>query len=683
MPKVAIVSHDVQTVLNGRAGGVGAFVTHWARLLKQAGEDVTIILTRQEPFPVSIDPAWRARYESWGIHLIEIHNDLPSVDRWGDHWTLRLSEKVTPILRDFDILYFQDWANVAFHLARMKRFSPQPLPTLITVLHGPSMWERSGNQTYPHIPDDLHLDFIERYAAEHSDHVLAPSRYLLRWTQHNGWRYRSKPLSMGLPHLDPNPLPDTNTTPQLRNIIFFGRLETRKGLRILTDALLRLPDLWPSIESLILLGQEKESGALQQALAHLAPTGLRVEHISHLDSVGVRSYLQQGACDSLAIIPSPAENFPYAVIEASLIPGLNLLCSSGGGVPEVLGDAPQQLFDPHPAALADKIRERFAQPLAPSQLARYDWQSANRRWLHFHQSLAPTPKPKPVHTLPTLDVCLPYFNKTGYFGQLLASLEQQTHQDFRVLAVDDGSTLPEARQHFDDMSARYSPRGWTFLRQANAFADAARNRLAERSQADYLLFIDADDIVTPDAIEKLLHAAADSGLDCILSGGWLLENDRPDLHRTRFLPLGPNLVSGLFDPMVFGLSMILIRRSIFHAIGGFRELRGVAHEDWELIARLLLAGHSCDVLPEFLLHFRRLSDGLATISADFPAKQRLLSAYEEALSPIGLRGLASAAFAALRQHQPPTPPPPTPLARTQDRVREMMLRRARTGKPTV
>lgn len=177
MARVVLVSHDVQTVKGGQAGGVGAFVTHFARLLRQAGEDVTILLTRQETFPVSVDEGWRERYIELGIRLIEVHNSEADATRWCEPWIVRLSEKVTPLLAEFDIAYFQDWANTAFHAARLKRYGMARLPLLVTVLHGPSEWIRVGEQRYADVPQGLHLDYVERYAAQHSDFVIAPSQY--------------------------------------------------------------------------------------------------------------------------------------------------------------------------------------------------------------------------------------------------------------------------------------------------------------------------------------------------------------------------------------------------------------------------------------------------------------------------------------------------------------------------
>ena len=125
MAKVALVSHDVQTV-QGRAGGVGAFVTHWAKLLKNSGEDVTIILVHQGLESLGLDPEWAAKYQSWGIDFLELHNNPSTPERWPDAWAMRLSEKLHPFLLQFDSVYFQDWANPAFHTVRVNRFATVP-----------------------------------------------------------------------------------------------------------------------------------------------------------------------------------------------------------------------------------------------------------------------------------------------------------------------------------------------------------------------------------------------------------------------------------------------------------------------------------------------------------------------------------------------------------------------------
>lgn len=655
MPKVALVTHDVQTI-HGRAGGVGAFVTHFARLLRTAGDEVTIILTRQETHPVQVDEKWRARYREWGIGIVEIHNTAPSSDRWSDPWAARLSELVTPQIADFDIIYFQDWANMAFRAARAKRFTRCPTPVLVTVLHGPSSWVRAGNQRHPEVPDDLYLDYIERYSARHSDFVVSPSRYMAEYLRGNGWRFPTDPIVLGLPYLAPEKKPVPTGKSDVKRLVFFGRLEVRKGFALFAASLrllfTREPAAFSGIEEIVFLGDEQEAGAVDRVRSELSALNIPVVHAAGLDSDEAQRYLCAHASDSLVLVPSLAENFPYAVIEASSIPYVNLLCSQGGGIPEVFGGRGEDhLFEPYPAALAARLRERLMCPVDFAPVPAYDAAAANERWLQFHRRVL---KPAsfsgaPRAPQPTIDVCIPYYNKSAYFPHLLAGLEDQSARDFGVIAIDDGSE-PDDKAVFDRMSERYRERGWKFVTQSNAFVDAARNRAASLSKADFLLFIDADDIPAPNAIERMREAITISGDDCLVAAGLLMQDStggdiRSTTPQARYMPLGPDLVCALADPLVLGPSMIVIRRTAFERVGGYRPVRGAAHEDWELQIRLLMAGFRVDVLPEFLLYFRKTETGLSRTSSDYDAKQRLIQTYENELATIGMHGVASTVIA--------------------------------------
>ena len=200
MSSVALVSYDVQTV-EGRAGGVASFLTHFARLLKDRGENVTIIRVDGSPQPRAIDREWQEQYAAWGIELRQVNNVLRPEDAWFEAWPARLSQQLVPHLRGFDIVYLQDWANPGFQSIRRRRFSGGAGPMLVTVLHGPSEWIRSGNRKLPNVPEDLHMRFMERYSAEHSDWVIAPSKYIAAWLKREGWNFKREPEVMGLPYV--------------------------------------------------------------------------------------------------------------------------------------------------------------------------------------------------------------------------------------------------------------------------------------------------------------------------------------------------------------------------------------------------------------------------------------------------------------------------------------------------
>jgi O-antigen biosynthesis protein len=664
MTRVAIVSYDVQTI-NGKAGGVGAFTTRWAKLLRSAGEAVTIVMTRMDWEPMRVDSKWRAHYQQNDISLIELHAPPGLPTRWPEVPTMRMAEIAAPVLKGFDIVYFQDWGNAGFHLIRERRYSPEPGPVCVTVLHGPSEWQLSSNGKYPDLPKDLHLAYQERYSAQHSDFVVSPTRYMAGHLKQLGWTFPDQVEVLGLP-MPPPECPDGRLPSiPLRRIVYFGRVEERKGIRIFVAALQRLAKTDSSRPPVMILGDADDEGLLQSSMRDLKNAGFEVSHEGSLDSDGALRFFRQNARDTLCVIPSPADNHPYTLVEASLIPGLNVIACGGGGVPEILQGATAQLCDPLPRDLANKIAERITAPLAPSELVRYDCDHANNRWLEFHRKAVGAGNGRSRRATParklTLDVCTTYYKKSAYLSQFVNALENQTDSDFHVIAVDDGSPDAESKRVFQEQATRAASRGWDFYHQENAFVDAARNSAARRGKGDLILFVDSDDVPARNAIARMREAITLSGDDALICGSYYFASkNRPFDPATgevlvppyaTCIPLGMDLVGGLLNPAAFGGSMFIIRRSVFEEMGGFREVRGAGHEDWEFYVRLALAGFRIDVLPELLQYYRQVEDGLARTLPSEPAKRRLLDAYEDSLKAMGLQGGALALAGLYRRGQ--------------------------------
>ncbi len=654
MARVAIVSYDVQTI-RGKAGGVGAFVTRLARLLRQAGDDVTIVMTRTDWEPMAVDSQWKARYQAEGIGLIELQSPPALPTRWPEVAPMRISEIAAPVLRGFDTVYLQDWGNAGFHLLRDRRYSIDQGPVCVTVLHGPSEWELSSNHEYPQLPSDLHLAYLERYAAKHSDFVISPSRYMADHLSSIGWEFPGNVDVLGLPM----PVPGTGSTlpsPQIKTIVYFGRIEERKGIRLFVKALQHLATKSTARPNVVLLGSTRTPELLESSLRSLKSAGFSVTHLASLDAEQAAKYLRTHATETLCVVPSPSDNFPYTVVEASLIPGLNLIACRGGGIGEILQDASAQLCEPFPAELAAKIEERLRAPLAALQITQYDCAAANERWLSFHRKALASASARAARNLHaaklTVDVVTTYYNKAPYLGQFVDALEHQTTSDFNVIAVNDGSPDDESNRVFEEQAKRAASHGWDFFRQDNTFVDAARNNGVARGKGDLILFIDSDDIPARNAVERMRDAITLSGDDALICGSYLFASDKLPFDITTgkvtapayatCVPLGINLVGGLLDPSSFGGSMFIIRRSVFNAIGGFTEMRGAGHEDWELYVRLTLAGYKVDVLPDLLQFYRQVEGSLARTLPSEASKRRLLNAYEEKMAEAGLAGGALA-----------------------------------------
>ncbi|WP_372345099.1 CDP-glycerol glycerophosphotransferase family protein [Streptomyces sp. KL116D] len=111
---------------------------------------------------------------------------------------------------------------------------------------------------------------------------------------------------------------------------------------------------------------------------------------------------------------------------------------------------------------------------------------------------------------PRLSVVVPIYNVEEFLDPCLRSLADQTAHDLEVVMIDDGSTddSPEVARAFADADERF-----VLVRQENAGLGAARNAGVRRATGAHLAFVDSDDVVPPDAYERMLAALERTGSD--------------------------------------------------------------------------------------------------------------------------------------------------------------------------
>jgi hypothetical protein len=175
----------------------------------------------------------------------------------------------------------------------------------------------------------------------------------------------------------------------------------------------------------------------------------------------------------------------------------------------------------------------------------------------------------------TVSIITPCYNGAPYLQQTLQSVTSQTTLPLEVIVIDDGSTDDSAT-----IAEAFGP-PVRVLRQANQGESVARNRGIAEARGTHVLFLDADDLLAPQALEKLTGALAGKpDAVALMSVAWFTDDPaRPTgaikspVHR-RFLPA---IISENFAPPHSWLTPIeLIRR-----VGGFAEhLRWF--EDWDL-----------------------------------------------------------------------------------------------------
>ncbi len=671
--KTVIVSPDIVGPIKN--GGIGTFVTNFARLLCENQYPVSIIFTGRAEL---VRSKWESIYEQLGIDVIEIDQKPCAPNAIGDFWFRRRGESAMhAIPSDADIIYLQDWQANGFLSLQHRRYQPSHYPIFINVLHSSSAWLREGMQQFPQGHEDLCIDFAERYVAQHSDFIVAPSRHMHKWVLQHSWKLPSKNHVAVLgypffPHKGVDQEERIEHSDRFKRIIFLGRLETRKGFELFIETLQFLKqhnaELLDSLDEIVFMG--KKGNNSYKSFNHAfrlvkKQTGLRVTHQFNLDTYGVQQYLKAHRGDALIVIPSLLDNLPFAVIEASLMPGLNFICSNEGGMPEILGKkGKDQLFTPSVLSFAQTLAKCLTNgPKSVENLGRYPWEKKNQEWLVFHEKIcrhAESIKAR-RQTLNLcaaasikLDICIFYSNHHIYLEQVLASLEKQGAQDFNLFVINDAADNQKSIDCFENMKAFYHDKAWQFVSNIeNKGAGESFNSAATLGNSSYLLFLGADNIPATNMIPRLLDCIQASGDDCLScfqcaykDGQIPTQLSSEDLkeHADKngvlaFLPIGNCPEAALFDNFM-GNSNFIIKREVFEALGGFPliEKKYCLTNDVGLgfLLKLSFQGYKFDIIPEFLCCYRALKAGVYDITRINKKIRRVLHEYEKQLDNAGL-----------------------------------------------
>jgi glycosyltransferase involved in cell wall biosynthesis len=192
--------------------------------------------------------------------------------------------------------------------------------------------------------------------------------------------------------------------------------------------------------------------------------------------------------------------------------------------------------------------------------------------------------------IPKVSVIIPTYNSAPYLPEALDSVLSQSYQDFEIILVDDGSkdsTKEVIRPYLNKL---------TYLYQDNKGSSSARNLGLNVADGDYLVFLDADDILFPD---KLCHQVrfldSNPDIDVVYSNGYRFKISDDGREYKKLFSKSGYLNVHLGNPQVslsiisihcpFPLFTAMARRETVEAVGGFDE-ELMALEDWDLWYRV-------------------------------------------------------------------------------------------------
>ena len=119
---------------------------------------------------------------------------------------------------------------------------------------------------------------------------------------------------------------------------------------------------------------------------------------------------------------------------------------------------------------------------------------------------------------PLVSVIVPVYNAGRWLPRCLDSVLGQTVHNLEVICVDDGST-DESRQVLEQMAER-DPRIRPVYLKENQGVSKARNAALDMSKGEYIFFLDADDWIDPEHLEKMLYHTRNNNLDVLINSSY-------------------------------------------------------------------------------------------------------------------------------------------------------------------
>jgi glycosyltransferase involved in cell wall biosynthesis len=207
----------------------------------------------------------------------------------------------------------------------------------------------------------------------------------------------------------------------------------------------------------------------------------------------------------------------------------------------------------------------------------------------------------------SVSVIIPAYNAAQYLAAAIDSVLAQALPATQIIIVDDGSKDATAQ-----IAGKYGDAIW-LIRQENAGVSVARNRGAVEATADWLLFFDADDLLRPDALERLARRSTDEDFGVIYGQSeYFTENTGERRLHGKPVAEGPVPAAAMANFWKSALATpgaAIVRADLFASAGGFRsEFNTAADRDfWLRVGMLAEFGYVDGVVIEKREHDANMS----------------------------------------------------------------------------
>lgn len=621
--KVCFVSKEVAGL---RGGGIGTYIAEAGKALRAHGHEAWLLTTVYDAADTARLPALpfdRVVVAGEGVPAKRRRNLFHAMPHYG--YSYLVHQTLLALGEKFDYIEFPDYeAEGLIPLQEQRLFGAYGSTVLGVMLHSPT-WEcfaydGQGHRANLHIRETCN---IEEEAIRVAPMLNSPSQglrdeVLRRLGIERDVAIIRYPMEFG-DAVAPS-APRRTSAPQDIGelaILYYGRIEPRKGIEELVTAFRELPEC-----KITLIGGDVPYSpygtSFRDHLQRRAPAN--VEFRGPMARPELLALVQRA---DVCIFPSRFENWPNTCIEA-MAAGCVVIGSHHGGMSEMIehGVSGFHVDGRSSADIVRVFREDLSSSLSrldeigAAAVARIRAFSEQRRYCAALQArvesfaAAMLPLTPIDHESHRVSVIVPFYKDRDTVDATVDSACEQTHRNLEIVLVNDGSPLPDAADILSRQAAKDTR--IRVLHKANGGLGSARNYGIEHATGEFVLFCDADNILRSDY--------ARTGVEVLVR--------HADSHfvtpHARFFEDGTNNEIGVYNALPFDRNAGLLinrfgdagaffRRSLFVDHGVRYDEVLISYEDWALWMDLAHRGIAGERVPRELYDYRVRADSMMRV----------------------------------------------------------------------
>lgn len=208
--------------------------------------------------------------------------------------------------------------------------------------------------------------------------------------------------------------------------------------------------------------------------------------------------------------------------------------------------------------------------------------------------------------MPKVSVIIPTYNRANYICEAIDSVLNQTFQDFEIIVVDDGST-DNTREVLEQYNKRIK-----YFYKTNGGEASARNLGVERSNGEYIAFLDSDDLWLPDKLKKQM-TVFEKNSDIGLVYAQVYSIDKNGHLTGQIKPAKPaRNLNDLLDGHRISMMTVVVKKTDLLKAGLFdKEIKVAVDTDmWIRLARNIKIDFIEEPLAKYRWHSNNISNSI-------------------------------------------------------------------------